>query len=197
MGLWIFLRHGESEANAAGRLAGWDDVALTALGRSQAREAGQQLREDQLQRVLVSDLARARDTARLALEGRKVDPWPPVIITEALRERNCGEMQGRSLEEERAAGRTALLLGWDSRPPGGESQADMAARALPFLAGLPDDGNTLLVGHGGLNRVLVGLLDGLHLEEIGRQRIANAELLRREVPQGRWSSLAARFGRLR
>ena len=32
MSQWIFLRHGESVANAGGFLAGWDDVPLTPLG---------------------------------------------------------------------------------------------------------------------------------------------------------------------
>ena len=71
MNTWVFLRHGESTANRARQLSGWEDVALTALGRAQARDAGRALWAEGLcfDRVLSSDLVRAHDTATLALEA--------------------------------------------------------------------------------------------------------------------------------
>ena len=66
---WLFLRHGESVANAARRLSGWEDVALTPAGEDQAKVAGAELSQWPLARVLSSDLRRARRTAAIALEA--------------------------------------------------------------------------------------------------------------------------------
>jgi broad specificity phosphatase PhoE len=47
----------------------------------------------------------------------------------------------------------------------------------------------LLVGHGGLNRALLGLFDGLPLEEIGARRIQNVEWRAIVVPEGGFLAL--------
>lgn len=194
---WLFLRHGESTANAARRLSGWEDVALTPLGEEQAREAGKPLARWPLSRVLSSDLQRAHRTAELSLEtweSHRSTPHPPIERASDLRERNLGVFQGQELDALRESGQVSLLLGWETRPPGGESHRDLAVRALPYLAHLdPVDGPTLLVAHGGLLRTLIGLLDDQPLEEIGRHRIANAVVIERELEPGRWGELAERY----
>lgn len=193
MARWVLLRHGESTANAAGFLAGWEDVPLTARGEEQALAAGRQLAHVDLHRVISSDLARARRTAELVLVAREGE----VRVAEdpALRERHLGAWAGLPLAELRADGRVQTLLGWGSRPPGGESHADMAMRVLPALARweLEDVASTLIVAHGGLIRTLVGLLDAVPREEIGEIRIPNAVPLVRDLPAGGWSQLAAQL----
>lgn len=194
MSTWVFVRHGESEANAQGWLAGHHDVPLTPLGRAQAEALRATLAPRPLGRVLCSDLRRARDTARAAVDGRGL------AITEvpALRERDLGAWACRPRQELRQSGELNVLLGWWSRPPGGESHQDLALRALRWLAQDPGGpGETLLVGHGGLNRVLLGLLDGTPLDQIGGHRIANAEVQVRTLPTGRWAALLAQVESLR
>jgi broad specificity phosphatase PhoE len=195
---WIFIRHGESTANAAGVLSGWEDVALTSEGERQARLAGAALMGAPIHRVLSSDLQRARRTAELLLEAARsptLEPErdPPVLILSALRERRMGEYQGQPIAVLRGDGRLDAMLSWDGRPPGGESHADLARRALPLLAALPEVPLTLLVAHGGMNRVLLGLLDGVEPDELGKHRLANALAIRREVPRGEWARLAERW----
>ena len=53
------IRHGESEANAAGVHSGWMPVKLTALGRGQARETAALLEGVSFDRIIASDLVRA------------------------------------------------------------------------------------------------------------------------------------------
>ncbi len=193
MGRWYFLRHGESFANAEGWLSGWTDVALTPRGEAQADEAGARLATVSFERALCSDLRRARDTARRVLAASTL-PCPPLQESLALRERDLGRWQGVPLADVRGDQRIHTLLSWSGRPEQGESQADMAARALPFLASLPAvEGPTLLVAHGGLNRVLLGLLDETPLEEIGKHKLANAAIEVREIAPGRFAALAARY----
>ena len=188
MSLWIFLRHGESEANRARVFSGHQDVALTALGINQARAAGEEFASlPPLQCVLSSDLQRARHTAELALEAASCDL--PIQTTPALRERNLGVWQGQSIDRLKAEGAREVLHSWRGHAPGGESLADLADRAVGFLADRPDEGTTLVAGHGGLIRVLLGLIDGTPLDEIGRVNIPNARPLTRELGPTTWAGI--------
>ncbi len=191
MSRWVFLRHGESVANRERWLSGHVDTPLTDLGRQQAREAGARLAELPFSRAWCSDLRRARETAELALAGRAV----PLEATPALRERFLGDWGRRSIDDMRAAGGMAVLIRWEGRPPGGESQADLAARLLPWFASQPDDpAPRLVAAHGGVIRVLLGLIDGMDVDEIGKHRVANAQPIERTVTAARWGALAAERG---
>lgn len=197
---WTFVRHGESTANAGAFLAGWEDAPLTPLGEQQAAEAGRALGDAPIARVITSDLSRATRTAELALaaraalRGAPVPERPPIIVTASLRERHLGGWSGLFLRDLRADGRIDTLLGWDTRPPGGESHQDLARRSLRALASLGEDGPTLFVSHGGLLRTLFGLLDGTPRAEIGRHSVPNAQPTVREIAPGSWSALLRDLG---
>ena len=128
-------------------------------------------------------------------EKQRQQHLPKIRTFAELRERNLGTFQGQYLDALRDTGENKLLLGWDSRPPQGESHADLAVRALPLLAKLPMvDGPTLLVGHGGLLRTLLGLLDGDDTVDIGKNRIPNAQLIVRHLKPDAWQELASKYG---
>jgi|AMFO01.1.fsa_nt_gi Fructose-2,6-bisphosphatase len=191
MATYCFVRHGQSTANAGRTLAGWDDVPLTALGRRQAREAGRVLRGQPFDLALVSDLQRAVRTADLLLAEWSVDgALPPVRVDQGLRERNLGRWQGAVLDDLRARGDADRLTAWATPPPGGESQLDLARRVLAALDLLEDGADSvLLVAHGGVIRVVTGLVDGLDHDAIGQRKIANAQPMVREVAAGTWRRL--------
>ena len=140
-----------------------------------------------MQYTFSSDLQRARRTAELALAAAEA----PLQIhtTPALRERNLGEWQGQSIDRLKAEGARAVLHSWTGHAPGGESLAMLANRAIPFLAEQSDKGTTLLAGHGGLIRVLLGLIDGTPLDEIGRINIPNAVPFTRELGPDSWTKI--------
>ena len=188
---WVFLRHGQSVANAAGRVTGHADSPLTELGRTQAGSAAGLLADIPFQRAFSSHLCRAVDTARIVLEGRGMT----AIQAPEIAERDVGGFEGRILQELRDTRENELLLGWFTRPPGGESLADVARRSLPFLAGIPPvEGPTLVVAHGGLLRVVVGLLDGLPIEEGARWKLPNCEPMTRALEPDTFSKLVAEQG---
>ena len=174
---WVFLRHGQSFANAEGWLSGWDDVGLTPLGEEQARAAGVALRDVDIGRVLTSDLQRAWRTADLAVGERR----PPLHRTGDLRERHMGRLQGlrrESMTEEY----WSWLRSWEAGPPGGESLGRAVARALAVLRHWDDGTPTLVVAHGSLLRGVIGILDGIHPDEVARlPSAANAEPIRRRA----------------
>lgn len=190
VGTWVFVRHGQSVANAEGWLSGHIDTPLTALGREQAIACRAVLVDRSFDRAFSSDLVRASETAELLRS-----PQHPAVEQDArLRERNLGDHQERDKASLRAAGIMAKLIRWEGRPPGGESQADLAARALPWFVENDVGGTTLVVAHGGLIRVVLGLLDGDPRETIGRNHIDNAVPHERQVPRGRFAELVRTLG---
>mgnify|MGYP002632892631 CR=1 FL=1 len=186
MSRWIFLRHGESVANAEGWLAGHRDAALTDKGARQARSVRKPIAATRPARAFCSDLIRAQKTAEIALDGLGIH----LIVAPALRERSLGDWEGADKAALRSSGDLQIALTVAGRPPGGESLGDVARRATAFLNSIDDgSGPTLIVAHGGLIRVVLGLLDGMPRPQIGTWNIANAEILIRDVELGGWGIL--------
>lgn len=194
---WILVRHGESQANADGRLAGQLDVPLTARGRDQALSAGLTLATQALALAFSSDLRRAEDTAVLLLQERarlRRESPPPLQRVPALRERSVGDWAEESRERLRADGRMPLLTSWSLAPPGGESQGQLAHRVIPALAeiearALGLDGAILVVTHGGVIRVIQGLVEGMNREDIGFFGVNNGDPIHLHLSMNRFSSL--------
>lgn len=143
------IRHGQSAANAIQAHAGWAQVPLTELGREQAAKAGELLKGLEFERIIVSDLLRARETAQIALPGRNFEQDP------RLRETNVGSLQGRrvvdltaELGEEYVRRRVAR----DYRVYGGEdthAHYDRVAEFMKDLESAPDDARIAAVCHEG------------------------------------------------
>ena len=186
MPTWVFLRHGQSQANAERWLSGAVDTPLTSLGIEQARGAAKDCLAWDFERAFSSDLVRALRTARIVLEGRDVS----LTVSEELQERSMGDWAHRSLDDVRESGESHLLIDWYKAPPNGESNASLARRSLSYLASVGEvRGPTLVVAHGGLIRVILGLIDGMDYEQIGRVSIANCHAIFRELPEGGFSDL--------
>jgi glucosyl-3-phosphoglycerate phosphatase len=187
MGNCYFVRHGESEANRGDWLAGHRDSPLTDRGRAQAAAAGPKVRGLAFQRILVSDLSRAGETARI-LVG---DLGLPTHVTPALRERSCGDWEGKPLVELRALGHLRRIRAWDVRPPGGETLNDAALRAFGVLAEYDAGQDLLVVAHGALIRALMHALEHGPGGELSSWRPANGEVVPCSPAPGRWSELLA------
>lgn len=140
---FLFLRHGESTANRDGVIAGSTDVALTALGEAQAREAAIALAGSGIRRIVASPQRRALRTAEIVAETLGL----PVATDAGLVERHWGEWEGRPVVE-----RSSYLM----VPEGGESWEAFRDRAWaacePVLAAGPVP--LLIVAHAGIMRVL-------------------------------------------
>lgn len=88
--MYLYLvRHGQSEGNARGLFFGQWDCPLTGLGREQAAQAAEKLRERSFARCCASDLSRAWETAQICLAGRPIaaEKCP------ALREQDMGGLE--------------------------------------------------------------------------------------------------------
>jgi broad specificity phosphatase PhoE len=151
----VLWRHGRTEWNVEGRVQGQSDTQLDDVGREQARAAAARLGSLAPDRIVSSDLARARDTAeQLALvTGREVE------IDARLREMNFGEREGMTWREAWDAfpdGMRAWVEGDETQIPGSETHRQagerFAAALRDHLADLRPGGVLVVVAHGAVLR---------------------------------------------
>ena len=143
----VVVRHGETEWSKAGRHTSRTDVPLTEAGREQARRIGRALAGRTFSRVVVSPMSRARETARLAGFGDRIE------TLDELREYDYGVYEGRTRADilREVPGWTV----WTHPMIDGESLAALAARAdLVIATLLPLGGDVLVVSHGHFLREL-------------------------------------------
>lgn len=96
----VLVRHGESQWNMENRFTGWVDVDLSEKGVSEARSAGQALKESKIEfdHCFTSVLKRAIRTSNLVLEELDL-LWLPVERSWRLNERHYGALQGLNKTE--------------------------------------------------------------------------------------------------
>jgi broad specificity phosphatase PhoE len=159
-----YIRHGETEWNASGRVQGWRDVPLNDRGRAQAAQAGSILR-DLLDRdgrdiaqlpFIASPLGRARETMELLRDSLGA-PRGDYALDERLREIGYGRWEGLTFAEMETADpalfRARNADKWKIAAPGGESYAGLEARVRDWLASVTED--SVVVAHGGTMRALM------------------------------------------
>jgi len=152
------LRHAEPvRQDQIKRYLGQSDPVLSSRGERQAEQIAAVLGKKDIEAVYSSDLLRAEKTARIIASKLA----SPVIIMKELREINLGEWEGKSFDEVAAQNRNEFILrGKDIEnhcPPGGESFADLAERAVPAFEKAVENsnGNIVIVAHAGVNRVIL------------------------------------------
>jgi alpha-ribazole phosphatase len=168
--LLFLMRHGAIKAAKEKRFVGQIDPPLGPDGRQQSERLGLQLRDISFSRVWCSDLKRAYETAAIVCRDRGLEIQP----APELREINLGQWDGMAMSQIReqfpdlwqARGED---IG-DFRPPGAESFADLQQRVVPFIRRIAAEsaGNTLIVTHAGVIRVLLCQVLGMPLSHLFR-----------------------------
>jgi len=153
--LRIFLvRHGETAWSLTGQHTGLTDLALTALGETQARALAPALAGIAFAVVLTSPRRRARETCELAGLGERAQVEPD------LAEWDYGAYEGLRTAEIRANHPGWSV--WRDGCPEGEMPDDVSARAdrvVERLHGLA--GAVAIFSHGQFGRVLAARWLGL------------------------------------
>lgn len=160
-----FVRHGESEANLLRVISNRGLVHdLTDKGRQQALTLAQNLKAICVVKLFSSPLLRAVQTAEILSE----ELCAPYETTDALREYDCGVLEGKSdaasWEVHHEVFNDWIQHGhWERRIEEGESFLDIRDRFVPFIeqliaayGHLPE--NIVLVGHGGTYRCMLPLV---------------------------------------
>lgn len=159
----VLVRHAETEWSRDGRHTGRVDIPLTPAGREVAAGLRDRLAQWHFELVLCSPLIRARETCALAgLEQH-------AQYRDDLQEWDYGDYEGLTTPQIRAL-RPGWLL-WRDGCPGGETVADVGARADRVIDELERAGGDVAVfAHGHTLRVLGARWAGL--EPQAGQRLA-------------------------
>ncbi len=163
----LLLRHAQAGEDQTRRFVGRTDISLNEPGRAQARALSRWMAIAELSRIVCSDLERAVQTAEILAEPHQLRPEPD----HRLREIDLGQWEGLSFEQikksdpESFEQRGRDLAGF--RPPQGESFADLQSRVVPVFEEISESaGHVAIVGHAGVNRVLICHLLGLELKNM-------------------------------
>ncbi len=170
----LLVRHGITQHNADRVFMGHGPVPLSDLGRSQIARLAERLRDEPLDAIVASDIARARESAEILSStiGLPIEPLP------GLREIDVGEAVGTSYDEAAARWPGIFEPAGEERFPGGESFAETADRAYRCVRDsiAPRGGRVLAVSHGGVVRGLASRLLRLPLAAVAGFVIDNASL---------------------
>ncbi len=165
------LRHGAIQSKEEPkRYIGQIDVPLNAIGMRQARQWAGYFATMAFDRICCSDLTRSRQTADMIAAGREIEIEPLPV----LREIYLGRWDGLSYAAVKKGNPQQFHSRGDDiagyRPPGGESFRDLARRVWPAFQQLASRpiGKTLIVGHAGVNRVILCRVLGLPLANLFR-----------------------------
>ena len=178
MKIWV-TRHGQTRLNLEKRMQGLSDEPLNETGRRQAREAREKLGEMTFDRVYSSPLNRAVETAEI-LAGISREQ---IRMDARLTEVDFGKYEQRKYT---ALG-PAMSLYWALPelfpcPKTVERIPDMIRRSEAVLADIRKEAaesgaeNILIVCHGGIIRVLCGILEGRRKKIKWRPKPHNLEM---------------------
>ncbi|MPZ72943.1 MAG: 2,3-bisphosphoglycerate-dependent phosphoglycerate mutase [Nitriliruptorales bacterium] len=194
MSTLILIRHGQSHWNSENRFTGWVDTPLSDPGRKEARLAGERLaqRNVHAEQAFTSTLERAIETGRIVLDVLGQSDLEQVQAWE-LNERFYGALTGRNKTQTAEEFGEEQVRVWrrsyDVPPPGGESLADTARRALPYFHGtiIPATrqvSTVLVTAHGNSLRAIVKDLDNISDDDIVGLEIATGVPIVYELRDG-------------
>jgi probable phosphoglycerate mutase len=159
-----YIRHGQTEWNAAGRFQGSKDIPLNDLGREQAAHAGGILKDlfardergPESLGFVSSPLGRARSTMEFVRTQLDL-PAADYALDDRLREIGYGHWEGSTLAQQQESHPEVFAARqtdkWGMPPPGGESYASVQIRMRDWYEELM--GDTVAVAHGGTARALM------------------------------------------
>lgn len=165
----IFLvRHGQIDYGSEKRYIGITDLPLSDAGIRQVTRLKEFFSGIEIEKVFTSPLKRCMQTADILLEGSNAEEK----ILDELKEINMGEWENetinyikanfREMYEKRGSNIDVFI------PPGGESFEQLQKRVIPafeYIA-LNTTGNTLIISHAGVIRVILSKLLNFPLKDI-------------------------------
>jgi probable phosphoglycerate mutase len=165
-----FIRHGQTDWNATGRMQGSSDIPLNDVGRQQAREAVGVLAGTAWDVIVSSPLMRARESAQIIADALGIELGRSYDL---LVERDYGEGEGLTYAE--------IDARWPERDyPGLEPLDSVVARGTAALQQIAEEypgKNVVIVCHGTIIRYTLASLAGRKLEQITNGSVSTLDLV--------------------
>ncbi len=171
-GLRIYLfRHGETANAGQVCFNGHHDIDLSPQGLAQFERIAETFRSQSLKAVYSSDLRRTRIGAERIGEPHGLKP----IACAEIRELCFGDWEGMSIEEVnqkypgQLAERLKNIAAFSVK--GGETFTDLRDRVIPKyeeIVAQHQEGQIVIVAHGGVNRVILAHILGIPIRNLFR-----------------------------
>ncbi len=165
-----YIRHGETDWNRERRIQGQTDTPLNSTGEVQAARVAIKLREvvpdPSAMQLIASPLTRTRQTMSAVLDVYDMGD-AEVVYDERLMELSFGSFEGKMWADIHATGVRPEVDPehyHDWQPEGGESYQMARDRVADWLASISRP--VIVVGHGGISRILRGIVFDLPKREI-------------------------------
>lgn len=156
----IFESHSTTFDNEQHLSSGWNDIALSPLGKEQAKDLGARRGQEDFDAIFCSDLQRAFKTAEIAFGNTF-----PIIKDQRLRECDYGELTQHPSSEV-----DPEKLNRIKNPfPNGESYEQTSERMKSFLQDLLqkyDGKRVMVIGHRATQYGLEHWIKGIPLEQV-------------------------------
>ena len=150
-----FVRHGQTDLNyPVRRMQGISDCDLNSNGIKQAENIRDKLANEDFDIIISSPLKRARHTAEIINEQKRID----IIFDNRIIERNYGNLEGELFNKE------YCNLDYDFESVGGESLYKYKARLQDFIFEIKKkyyDKKVLVVAHNGVISMISCILEGI------------------------------------
>jgi len=159
----LLARHGETVDNVNQIMQGQTQGELTENGRLQAERLAEELRGQQIDAIVASDLKRAIDTATIVARPHRLT----VETTPLLRERDWGDFTGRFIPDLKNET-------WPDNVESLETLRDRARRFLQYVALRWPEQTVVAVGHGIINKAIQSVHFNKPMPEVAR--MSNAEV---------------------
>lgn len=158
----IFEAHATTFDNEKHLSSGYNDVELSPLGITQAKELGERYKNDHFDAIFCSDLQRSFKTVKIAFGNRF-----PIIKDKRLRECDYGDLTQHPSEEVDVEKSKHLTKPF----PDGESYEECLKRMKEFLDDLKQkyngrQKNVLIIGHRATQYGLDHWINGIDLKTL-------------------------------
>ncbi|OGG58221.1 hypothetical protein A3C86_03695 [Candidatus Kaiserbacteria bacterium RIFCSPHIGHO2_02_FULL_49_16] len=184
---WFLVRHGETEANLNRITQGHQDTPLTEQGMAQAKSAGEQLKNQDIELIISSDLGRCKQTAEIIARATGAE----VVLDAGFRERFMGDGEGLTYEEHEK--RFSPFKDYDDKTAGNmETTRELEERVSQAFAKhkkIHGHKNVVIVSHGGSIRWLLKRVKNLTFEQAkippvkGNAEVQSLDMLQTPCPK--------------
>jgi len=144
-------RHGQTDWNLEHRLQGHTDIPLNEKGKNEAVLCSNQLTSVKLDKIISSDLSRAKETAHIINSSLSL----PIEYDFRLREIHFGDLQG--VKKENISDESWHSFKYDPAKIHAESFAHLYKRVRSFFDDIDAQTNTLVITHSYVIRMITYL----------------------------------------
>ena len=166
----FIVRHGQIPSNVQKRYPAVDEE-LTELGKQQALELREKIKDMEFDLIICSPLKRAKQTAQIINAGRF-----NIIYDDRIREQDYGDLTGQHWDEESREKR------WDYYYNGKFGTSERIRPFFDRIFGFLDDlktkdyDNVLIVAHAGVAKAFYAYFNGINEGKFLGVKIQNCEI---------------------